>query len=488
MKAPLYLSALAHFEKQTVVTIASGVTCAYLGDERNLREFLVADETAKTLREAGHTVFTLLVDDSLDPLNYRQLRVAVNKDPHLLERCAHWCGTPIAHLPDPFECHASFAEHYEQVLLDRLHRLDCHPTLVSTSKLYERGLYDPYVKLVLERREEILEFLTYRFPNYHPEKLFHPICPHCGVIVDTQITRIGGEEYRVSCERCQTLTTQTLDQVKGKLNWKLDCAARWSHFRIDAEPFSKAYLEPIAGSYAVANALCQEFFGGVKPVMPLHFGSVQQDRDTSYLLAESFPAGALRSLFVDKPSSDLHISRELILTTASRYEVQPGLTFQDFTKQLLPMWLLTPEMLDPAQRELVARGMAFSRNFLDTEVKLHLPSRERIEDEAPGVLSEVKGIIAEVVAARSSEECHYETFQTTVKKATANLTYNKKAVLTCLRGIVGQDHGLPVSKFLFALPLDYLQMLLYILDLHLENVHTLPDAGTNPFESRLAAA
>ncbi|BDI31905.1 hypothetical protein CCAX7_39560 [Capsulimonas corticalis] len=487
MKAPLYLGALAHFEKQTLVTIASGVTCAYLGDERNLREFLVADETAKTLQEAGHTVFTLLVDDSLDPLNYRQLRVAVNKDPRLMARCEHWCGTPIAHLPDPFECHASFAEHYEHVLLDRLHRLDCHPTLVSTSKLYERGLYDPYVKLVLERREEILSFLADRFPNYHPEKLFHPICPDCGVIVDTQIARVSATDYQVSCERCSAQRVLPLEQVKGKLNWKLDCAARWAHFHIDAEPFSKAYLEPIAGSFAVASALSLEFFGG-KPVLPLHFGTVQQDRDTSYLLAESFPTSALRSLFVEKPSSDLHISRELILTTASRYEVMPGLTLQDFTKQLLPVWLLTPETLDPAQRELVSRGMAFSRNFLDVEVKLHLPTRERIQGEHPFVLSAVRHLIASVVEMREAEDLSIDVFQRTLKNVISGLGHEKKVVLTGLRGIVGQDHGLPVSKFLYTLPVDYLRMLQYILDLHLESAGVLPISGAASFESQLAAA
>jgi hypothetical protein len=487
MKAPLYTGALAHFEKQTLVTIASGVTCAYLGDERNLREFLVADETAKTLREAGHTVFTLLVDDSLDPLNYRQLRVAVNKDPRLMERCEHWCGTPIAHLPDPFECHASFAEHYEHVLLDRLHRLDCHPTLVSTSKLYERGLYDPYVSLVLERREEVLSFLSDRFPNYHPEKLFHPICPQCGVIVDTHIERVAAGAYHITCERCESHHDLALEQVKGKLNWKLDCAARWAHFRIDAEPFSKAYLEPIAGSFAVASALSKEFFGG-KQVLPLHFGSVQQDRDTSYLTAESLPAGALRSLFVDKPSSDIRISRDLILTTASRYEVMPGMTFQDFIKQLLPMWLLTPEALDPMQRDLVSRGMAFSRNFLDAEVKLHLPTRERIEGESPFILSSVRHLIAEVVEMRLGEPVPYDAFQRNLKTVVAGFEQNKKAVLVCLRAIVGQDHGIPVSKFLFALPLDYLQMLQYILDLHLDSVHALPMASSSSFENQLAAA
>ena len=41
---------------------------------------------ARWLRRDGHTVIFFLIDDSLDPLNYRQLRVAVNKDEKLIER------------------------------------------------------------------------------------------------------------------------------------------------------------------------------------------------------------------------------------------------------------------------------------------------------------------------------------------------------------------------------------------------------------------
>src|SRR4028118_640731 len=133
MSATPYSEALTQFASQEVVTIATGATCAYLGDERNLREFLVADETARCLRRAGHTVFFFLIDDSLDPLDFRQLRVAVNKDEELVERYKHWCGKPVAYLPDPWGCHDSYATHFEEELLDRLHRLNCYPTIVNTA-------------------------------------------------------------------------------------------------------------------------------------------------------------------------------------------------------------------------------------------------------------------------------------------------------------------------------------------------------------------
>jgi lysyl-tRNA synthetase class I len=105
--ATTYAEVLSRYADQHAVTIATGATCAYLGDERNLREFLVADEIARWLRRAGHIVTFLLINDSMDALNFRQLRVAVNKDPALIERYQNWCGKPIAHLPDPWGCHES---------------------------------------------------------------------------------------------------------------------------------------------------------------------------------------------------------------------------------------------------------------------------------------------------------------------------------------------------------------------------------------------
>ena len=156
------------FANKDVVTIATGATCAYLGDERNLREFVMADEAARQLRKRGHTVVNFLIDDSLDPLNYRQLRVAVNKDPAMLEKYEGYCGKPICDIPDPWGCCASYSDHFEQELLSRLHYLDCRPTLIRTSKLYERGVYLPYVQQVFERSQEILEFLHQNFKGYTP--------------------------------------------------------------------------------------------------------------------------------------------------------------------------------------------------------------------------------------------------------------------------------------------------------------------------------
>lgn len=474
--ASSYTDVLKQFENKDVVTIATGATCAYLGDERNLREFLVADEAARWLRRVGHTVLFYLIDDSMDPLNFRQLRVALNKDEALIERYKDWCGKPISRLPDPWGCHESYASHFEEELTDRLHRLDCHPTLVTTAKLYERGVYRPYVQTVLERYEEILEFLRTRFQGYAPEKLFWVMCPHCNYIHETDIEHIKDQEVCVYCHGCEKATSIPIAEIEGKMNWKLDCAARWALFKIDAEPFSKSYLEPQTGSFVVAQALSETFFGG-HPVLPLLYGMIKMENQFGGQLLSSLPSSVFRGLMVDRPAADIKISRELMLTSASRYVVLPGLSFLDFVKQLLPMWLVTPETLTPEQRELVARGIAFSKHFLNTEVRLHLPTPAQFEGEQLEVLGLVHTLIKRVIPFRENKDVTWEQFQEKVKAIIDTLGTHKGPALHRLRLIVGQEQGLPAARFLHALPINYLQLLEALLNLYLQCAHHT--AGTD---------
>lgn len=481
-----YPELVKRFANQQVVTIATGATCAYLGDERNLREFLVADEVARWLRRAGHTVIFYLIDDSLDPLNFRQLRVAVNKDERLIEQYKDWCGKPISQLPDPWGCHETYAAHFEEELLDRLHHLDCHPTLVTTAKLYERGVYAPYVRLVLERYDEIFEFLRTRFEGYKPEKLLWPLCPHCRYIHETDVEKIHDRTVDIHCHHCQQHSSIAFDELQCKLNWKLDCAVRWAYFKIDAEPFTKSYLEPQTGSFAVAQALSQEYFDGHE-VLPLQHGLISMEKKFSNTLLASLPSSVLRGLLVDRPAADFKLTRDLLITSASRYTVMPGLSYLDFIKQLLPMWLLTPHTLTPEQRDLLSHGIAFGRHFLDWEAHLPLPTRETIEAEQPAVLSLVQTLLGRVIRLREDSELSAEQFQESLSGLIGCLGSHKGPTLHRLRILVGQEQGLPAGRFLFLLPLEYLRLLEYMVQLYLQTVEGAA-AAEEEDQSTLSAA
>lgn len=466
--APLYQKALAHLADKPIITIATGATCAYLGDERNLREFLVADETARHLRAAGHTVFSLLINDSLDPLNYRQLRVGVNKDEKLLTRFEAECGKPIAHVADPWGCHGSYAAHFEAALLDRLHALDCHPALVSTANLYARGVYAPYVGIILERHDAVRAFLEAQFPGYHPDKLFWPLCPDCGYLDQTRVEAVSGGTLHAHCARCDQSSAVPVAHVRGKLNWKLDCAARWAIFGVDAEPFNKAYLEPQAGAYVVAGALHRRFFDGRQDVFPLQYGLVEMEKALGYTLLDSLPGALLRDLFVQKPSTDLHLTTDFLVTAASRQNVLPDLSYLNFVKQVLPLWQIAPDALSPAERDLAVRGACFARHFLNAPQRPRLPGRELFEEEQPAVLHALGGLVAEALRLRgeSAPDLSYADFHAAIKPCVDELGFHKRVALHRLRLLIGQEQGLPASRVLFLLPLDYLRHLAYLLELH----------------------
>lgn len=475
-----YADAIHHFTGQHLVTVAAGATCAYLGDERNLREFLVADETARWLRHKGHTVITFLIDDSMDALTHRQLRVGVSKDEGVLEEYKSWCGKPIGSLPDPFDCHESYAAHFEEELLARLHRLGCHPNLISTARLYQSGVYAPYVRIVLERYEEIQAFIHKHFPGYEMEKLFWPLCPYCGHLQGVALESVRAGTIHISCEHCRKSTSLAFDDAQGKLSWKLDCAARWVLFNIGAEPFSKSYLEPQTGSFVVAQTLSEHFFGGHK-VLPLHYGLVKMENKFGGQLLQGLPPAVLRRLLVDNPAADFKITRDLIITTASRYEILDNLSYLDFTKQLLPLWMITPHALTAEQRDLVAHGLAFRQHFLKEDSFSPLPSRRHFEAQRPEVLLALQDLLSEIIELRESHKLPDEDLETMIKEKIGEMGSLKKHALHWMRETIGQRQGLPAHRFLRVLPLDYLQMLEYMLELYLY-LHNL-----NPKTERLYA-
>lgn len=455
--------AVKRFRDQRVVTVAAGTTCAYLGDERNLREFLVADEVVRQLRQEGHLVHFLLFDDNLDGLTFRQLRVAVDKDPEMIERWQPYCGMPISSIPDPWAKQSSFAAHFESVFLDRLAHLGCHPTLIGTSRLYEQGAYRPYVHTVFVRYAEILDYLHAEFPNYTPQQLFFPICPDCGHIDTTRILEYG-HEVVFDCSRCEKRFTAASDEIRGKLSWKLDHAAKWSMYNVDVEPFSLAYLEPQEGSYVIARALGNEFFGGRAP-MPLRYGLVSMNKELGGKLLSSLPANVVRSIMTERWKTEVEITPDRVRLEASRHEVLPGVTYADAARQLVPTWHAMPEALTAAERELVALGVAYHQNFLAGGLEIRFPARETVLAERPETLCAASRLLRDLNAARRRAGNDYEAFDGAAKSLIAGFGSESKAVVACVRKLVGQETGIPTRKLLFHLPVAYLELVQFIVEL-----------------------
>jgi len=470
------------FGGRALVTVATGITSSHLGDERNLREYLAASEAVRLLREIGCNVFFLLIDDSLDPLNDRQLRVAVRKDPEMIERWRPWCGAPISHIPDPFGCHPTYSRHFQEAILQRFHGLEVYPQVIDSALSYQRGLYDPYIRTVFERYEEIIRFLETEFEGYHLQRLFWILCPACGFLDGVDLLQIRDGLAAFRCGRCGHEDERPFGDLKGKLSWKLDCAARWNIFQIDIEPFSKAYLDPKVGTYYVAKALSERFFGG-KSAWPLRYGHVTLAPEMSYRLLTTLPGGLIRQLFLNNLESDITINRDRVLQTARNYPINDRLSFYHYVTQLLP--LRTAECwatLTEEDASLVPKGLHFAAVMLDRHYAGYWPKREVLESFPSSALLEVSGLIQEALQARERLEDDSEAFRQEMHDSIARLGERKREITAAIRQILNHEAGLPLARLLYIVPPSLLKTIHTMLSLILDRrqahlLETPPDVG-----------
>lgn len=460
-------SLLRQFEGQQRVTIGSGITCAFLGDERNLREYLVAADAARVLKQAGHIVSFYLFDDSLDALTPRQLRVAVNKDPVVIDKYQQFCGMPIADIPSPQPGSQSWAEHFEKELLKRLAKFGCYPTLESASHLYEMGAYQAFVKIVLERGTDITRFLERDFPEYSPQALFYPICPACGRIKGTRLTYYNRQECVVECETCSITATLPSSKLRGKLNWKLDCAARWRIFNVDLEPFTKAYLEPTAGAYWIAQALGREFFG-TGDVRSLNIGVVKLDEQLDPSAMRAVPSETLKNVFVERWNNDIHLTRERLLLAASKPDHQGTPSYLDRIKRDLPALKVKAEELTAEEYAFVKQAENFQKKVMGAEEEKPETVSASIFKQKDATLWGLRMLLRDALHLRQ-KGVNYELFDSSIKFTSDELGEVKSEVHQAVRLVLNHRKGLPVRRLLYMVPLSSLDLVLYAIERTLES-------------------
>ena len=451
--------------KKSPIVIATGFTAAYLGDERSLREFIVGDHEMKNIQSKGENAVLYLINDSYDPLNERQLKVAVNKDAKLFQEFKKYCGQPIAEIPDPFGCHSSYAEHFSDAMTQRLRSLDIHPVVLDAYKAYKTGHYDDYIKTTFDNYEHIKELLSDRFDSYSMKNLFRAQCQKCNCLDATHINEFSNDYVSFYCERCDTSQTQHIDELNGKLSWKLDCAARWNLYDIDIETFSKAHIEDL-GSLAISSLISKTFYGNKIP-KPIKYGAVKMNSELSYRLLEILPPPILKQLFIDHVSRDITLNKESVEHFCRKYLIRPDVSYVDFVNQELPLLAIRDtnqkSILDDKKHSkveinnLIDFGNRYSGFYYHKEYQVSLSHAGNIQSAD------------KVTAKKAQEFILYSLFvrdhETDEKKINSQITIylkknqDKSSVYPYLRRIFGQQGGPTISTLLTTFPYDYLNLM-----------------------------
>ncbi len=459
--------------------VATGFTTAYLGDERSLREFIVGDYIRSQITQSKGNCILYLINDSYDPLNYRQLRVAVHKDEKLLAKFEHYCGCPIAEIPDPFGCHESYSQHFTEALLERLHCLDIDPVVFDTYQAYQNGYYNSFIATTFENYSQIQEAVASKFAPFTIRNLFYVKCPQCRHMDATHIHKVINGQIQVECKRCDTKRWYDSKEIQGKLSWKLDCAARWNLYRIDIETFSKIHLEPKSTFY-VSQFISENFYGGQVP-MPVKYGTVQIDKGMSYRLLEILPPMLLKKLFVKNFNRDIAITKDSVEHFCRKFLIRPGVSYVNYVRTELPKQALrtvswenaqaTPCMRSPEEM-LVLYGKRFSKFYYDRDYLISFPDAETIAAADVATARAARDIILNALSVRNGQQAEEVSICAKISDYLKDRNKVSTTVVQYARRILGQPQGPRLSTLLALLPRDYLQMIQMALSFYV-NRHML---------------
>lgn len=266
-----------------VITCASGASPSgpiHLG---NLREFITPHFVAEEIRRRGITVRHLHSWDDFD----RFRKVPAGVDPSWSDHI----GRPLSAVPDPWECHESWAEHYKAPLRAALAEMGVEMEEISQTERYRAGAYTEQVLHAIRHRHVVEEVLAkHRTKKAEPVAEseqeaaaladsvadeddepttggdlarfpYKPYCRQCGR--DTVVVTAYDDEttdLSYTCSSCgNTFVTNVATQHEGKLVWKVDWPMRWAFEGVDFEPGGLDHSTP-GSSYTVGKELVKRVF------------------------------------------------------------------------------------------------------------------------------------------------------------------------------------------------------------------------------------
>jgi lysyl-tRNA synthetase class 1 len=234
------------FDVFTVKTSASLSGVLHIG---RLSDTIRGESAYRALKDAKIKAKLIWVAEDMDPL--RKVPKNVPKD---FEK---YIGMAVTDVPDPDGNYKSYADRFKSEYFEVLDEfVTTKMEKFSMREEYKKGKFNKYIKKILERAEEIREIQN----KYRTNKLskgfvpWIPICDNCGKIVTTKVKEISNGVVKYQCKDYDFESTTAKgcghkgenDPLKGngKLLWKSEWAAQWTHWKVIAEGAGKEYQVP----------------------------------------------------------------------------------------------------------------------------------------------------------------------------------------------------------------------------------------------------
>ena len=242
-----YINAeIPKFKEYTVKTSASLSGVLHIG---RLSDTIRSESVVIALKDAGVKTRFIWVAENMDPLRKVPKGVPDNFEKHI--------GTPVTDIPDPENCHNSYAEHHTEEYFKVVDEfVTTKMEKFSMREEYKKGNFNQFIKRILGKIEEVREIQNrYRTnqlkKNWSP---WTPICENCGKIVTTHVTSFEDGIAAYVCRDYEFETTTAKGcgfkgennplKGNGKLLWKSEWAAQWARWQVVSEGAGKEYQVP----------------------------------------------------------------------------------------------------------------------------------------------------------------------------------------------------------------------------------------------------
>jgi lysyl-tRNA synthetase class 1 len=152
-----------------------------------------------------------------------------------------YIGHSLSRIPDPEECHASYAEHFLTPFEETLRRMEIDIEVLRSHQLYEGGLYAAVTQEALMNTAKLRQILQEVSGRKMPEH-WSPYLPRTaeGLLGGVRILEHLPEENKVIfVDEDGWEDAADYSKGEGKLGWRVELAARWKALRATFEPFGK---------------------------------------------------------------------------------------------------------------------------------------------------------------------------------------------------------------------------------------------------------
>ena len=234
-----------------VVRVESGLGASGVPHIGNVGDAIRSFGVKLALETAGYKSELIAYSDDFDGLR----KVPAGFPAWLKDYIAH----PVSRIPDPFDCHASYAEHVGFLLRDSLDKLGIEYTFQSGTEAYKSGVLNEQIRLILSHSKSIGKKINELVgqSKYEENLPYTPVCDECDRIYTTKSLSYNPKRdtVRYRCEGtelgdkflkgCGHEGDAKISEGNGKLMWKVEFAARWAALDIRFEAYGKELTDSV---------------------------------------------------------------------------------------------------------------------------------------------------------------------------------------------------------------------------------------------------